>query len=307
MRELLNRRPDQPLPPGVHDKLRTELLDALDTEQSRTPRRVLVPVAAAAAVLAVVAGLAVAVPALKKDNPGTAVAGGGRLVVRDLSAVETAKLQQQCLAEADRLTVKQLPRPFRAYQPVRAFEFVDVKDPKIVNTWLISKGKPDKWQDGKLSPSDGIKEPDGYWLCSRTAGGAISESSVRQSGEPEVTQEVWRLARNAGIFAGAVVRVTMQPKGQPERDAYLWNGFWFAPTVGRVGWGPHYDDDDLNLADFGYRAYDANGREIYSSVNPPEPLRCTLRWSKVGPDGKKTPGGPPTANPPYCPTYKWPS
>ncbi|MFB6725009.1 hypothetical protein ACFCV3_32830 [Kribbella sp. NPDC056345] len=304
MRELLNRRPDQPLPPGQHEKLRAELLDALETEQAGTPRRVLVPIAAAAAVLMVVTGLAVAGSALKKDDTGTPAAGGGQPVVRDLSAADTAALQKQCLAEADRITVKQLPRPFRSYKAVRAFEFVDVQDPKVVKTWLIAKGKADEWQDGKPSI---VPPGQGYWLCSRTAGGAISESSIRHGAEPEVTEEIRRVARNAGIFAGAVARVTMQPKGQPERDAYLSNGFWFAPTVGRVGWGPHYDDDDPNLADFVYRAYDAGGREIYSSANPPKPLLCTLRWEKTGVDGKKTPAGPPTANPPYCPKYKWPS
>lgn len=305
MRELLNRRPDRPLLPAQHERMRAELLAELDTDSVRAPRRTLVPVAAAAAVLMVAAGLAVAVPALKNDDTGTPVAGGGQPVVRDLSAADTAALQKQCLAEADRITVKQLPRPFRSYQPVRAFEFVDVKDPKVVNTWLIAKGKPDEWQGGNPSSSVPVPEPDGYWLCSRTAGGAISESSIRHGGEPEVTEEIRRAARNAGTFAGSVVRVTMQPKGQPERDAYLTSGFWFAPTVGRVGWGPHYDDDDPNLVDFVFRGYDANGREVYSSANPPKPLLCTLRWRDLS-GGTKAPVRPVHPTPPYCPTYPWP-
>ncbi|TDD46999.1 hypothetical protein E1263_35485 [Kribbella antibiotica] len=304
MRELLNRRTDQPLPPGVHDKLRTELLDAIEENQPRQARRVLVPVAAAAAVLAVAAGLAVAVPALKKDNPGTPVAGGGELVVRDLSAADTATLQAQCQAEADRLTVKQLPQPFRSYKAVRAFEFVNVNDPKVVKTWLIAKGKPDTWQDG-VPPI--VEEKQGYWLCSRTAGGAISESSLRHPVVGEVSEEVRSIARNAGTFAGTVTRVTVQPKGLPERDAYLFNGFWFAPTVGRVGWGPHYDDDDPNRWDFVYRAYDARGRKIYDSAKPTEP-NCTAQMWVLGKDGKKRPANPDAKpNPPYCLTYKWPS
>ncbi len=307
MRELLNRRPDRPLPPAQHERMRAELLAELDSESGRTPRRTLVPVAAAAAMLMVAAGLAVAVPALRKDDAGTPVAGAGQPVVRDLSAADTAALQQQCLAEADRITVKQLPRPFRSYQPVRAFEFVDVKDPKVVKTWLIAKGKQDQWQDGVPPIIDPATEPDGYWLCSRTAGGAISESSIRQPGDKALPWEVRRLARNTGVFAGSVQRVTMQPKGQPERDAYLSNGFWFAPTVGRVGWGPHYDDDDPNLADFVFRAYDAGGREVYSSANPPQPRVCAVRWQKLTKDGTPTPTGSASPNPPDCPMYKWPS
>ncbi|MFC9693477.1 hypothetical protein ACFTSF_33315 [Kribbella sp. NPDC056951] len=301
MRELLNRRPDRSMPLGQHEKLRTDLLTAIETEEARTPRRVLVPVAAAAAVLMVAAGLAVAVPALKKDDTGTSVAGGGQLVVRDLSAADTAELQEQCRAEADRITVKQLPNPFRGYKPVRAFEFVGVEDPNVVTTWLIAKGKEDEWQDGKPSI---IPPGQGYWLCSRTAGGAISESSIRHGVEPEVSEEVWRVARNAGTFAGAVARVTMQPNGQPERDAYLWNGFWFAPTVGRVGWGPHHDDEDPNLADFVYRAYDAGGRKLYDSTEPPRARNCAIQFT---PSHPKVGSVKVTPSLPACPTYKWPS
>jgi len=306
MRELLNRRPDRTLPPAQHERMRAALLAELDSESARTPRRTLVPVAAAAAVLMVAAGLAVVVPALQKNDAGTPVAGAGQPVVRDLSAADTAALQQQCLAEADRITVKQLPRPFRSYQPVRAFEFVDVKDPNVVKTWLIAKGRPDTWQDGVPPMIDPATEPDGYWLCSRTAGGAISESSIRQPGG-DLPSEVRRVARNAGVFAGSVQRVTMQPKGQPERDAYLTDGFWFAPTVGRVGWGPHYDDDDPNLADFVFRAYDASGREVYSSANPPKPPRCAHPVWRIKADGTKTQVGPTDPTLPPCPTYKWPA
>ena len=305
MRELLNRRPDRPLPSAQHERMRADLLAELDSESVRTPRRTLVPVAAAAAVLLVAAGLAVAVPALQKDDAGTPVAGAGQPVVRDLSAADTTALEQQCLAEADRITVKQLPRPFRSYQPVRAFEFVDVKDPKVVKTWLIAKGRADVWQDGVPPIIDPATEPDGYWLCSRTAGGAISESSIRQPGG-DLPSEVRRVARNAGVFAGSVQRVTMQPTGQPERDAYLYDGFWFAPTVGRVGWGL-YDADDPDLSDFVYRAYDGAGREVYSSANPPKPPPCAHPVWRIAANGTKTPAGPADPTLPPCPTYKWPS
>ncbi|WP_405062560.1 hypothetical protein OG474_13210 [Kribbella sp. NBC_01505] len=286
MRELLNRRTDQPLPPGQHERLRAELLDAIESEQAGTPRRVLVPAAAAAAVLLVAAGLAVAVPALRNNDAGTAVAGQGQPAVRDLSEADTAALQKQCLAEADRITVKQLPKPFRSYKPVHAFEFVDVNDPKVVKTWLIAKGLP------------------GYWLCSRTAGGQISESSLSIRGDgAEWSMPLRGLARNAGIFMNPVVRVTLQQKGHPATDAHLYHGFWFAPTVGRVGWGP-YDADDPDQDDFVYRGYDANGKEIYSSTTTPEP--CTARVNIVHDDGTREPApGPANPSPPYCKRYKW--
>ncbi|GAA1680264.1 hypothetical protein GCM10009745_25320 [Kribbella yunnanensis] len=299
MRELLNRRPDQPMPPGQHEKLRADLLTAIETEQARTPRRVLVPVAAAAAVLMVAAGLAVAVPALRNNDSGTSVAGQGALSIRELSAQETAELQAQCLAEADRITLKQLPRPFRGYTPVRAFQFTDVQDPRVVNTWLITKGIPDKWQDD--SPSVDVPDEEGYWLCSRTKGGVISESSIRQGDHMPYPHPVWRSSRNSGVLVDPVVRVTVQEQGKAEADAYLANGFWFAPTVGRTNWGPH-DADDPSLKDFVVRGYDAGNRMVYDSADLPTQEPCMHRW--VDPNGNPV-GGTKTPTLPYCKTYDW--
>ncbi len=300
MRELLNRRPDQPLPPGRHDQLRAELLDEIEADQPRQSRRMLVPVAAAAAVFAVAAGLALAVPALRKDDTGMPVAGGGQPVVRDLSAADTAALQKQCLAEADRITVKQLPRPFRSYQPVRAFEFVDVKDPKVVKTWLIAKGKADEWQDGQpaiLPPGQG------YWLCSRTAGGVISESSIRTPLTDKLVQlPVRPLARNAGVVAAPVVRVTVELAGRPAQEAFLLDGFWFAPTEGRTNWGP-YDTEDPAARTVVIRGYDAGGQQIFANTD--KHPNCQPAWVVAGKQrAKPVQTDPPE---PECPTFRWPS
>ncbi|GAA0578964.1 hypothetical protein HPO96_13750 [Kribbella sandramycini] len=261
MRELLNPRPDRPLP--RHDELRAELLEALEDEQSRPKRRALVPIAAAVAVLAVGGGLAVAVPALRDADAPAA----GQERVRQLTAAETAKLQQECLAEADEITVKQLPKPFRGYQPIRAFQFTDILDPKVVDTWLIAEGKVDEWQDDTQPPASDVLTPKtGFWLCSRTAGGKISESSLRSQQQYLGGDPMRSVARNAGIFAGPVDRVTVEVPGKPAIEAYLTDGFYFAPTEGRVDWG-RYDADDPKANAYVIRGY-ANGKQIYLSTKP---------------------------------------
>jgi hypothetical protein len=295
MRELLNRRPDQPLPPGVHDKLRTELLDALDAEQPRTPRRVLVPIAAAAAVLAVAAGLAVAVPALKKDDSGTPVAG--QASIRDLPATERANLRTQCLDEANRITANGIKKPFREFEIVRAVEFPGVKDPKLVNTWLIGKGTETVGKPIGAIPAEKI---DYYWLCSRTAGGVISESSLRTTQQQILGGDPIRtIARNAGLFAGPVDRVTVQVPGRPAVDAFLVDGFWMAPTEGRTGWGPYDADDPLRSA-YVVRGY-AGGRQVYDSSKPAKP--CYVVYPERPGYKQLFP-----SNQPRCTdSYPWPS
>ena len=200
MNELLTRRPDRPLPPGTHERLRTDLLSAIENEPTRPPRRILAPALAAAAVLAVVAGLAIGVRAFRTD---TAPPASGPATVRALTADETASLRTQCLAEANRITSKSLPHPFTDYKVVKAFEFTGVKDPNVVSTWLIGFGNQ-TYPTIARHPMPERSHP-AYWLCSRTAGGAISEPSIRfspnsiLSGAPSM-----RIARNAGVYTKTV-------------------------------------------------------------------------------------------------------
>lgn len=251
MTELLNRRPDRPLAPERHEELRAELLDAIEADRRRPKHRLLVPVAAAA-VVAVVAGVIGAVPLLtKRDDTGTPVSGqlSGQSRIRDLSPDRTAALRSQCLAEANRITANGITKPFQDFAVVRAFELPGVRDPKVVSTWLIGKGATY------------------FWLCSRTAGGVISESSVRVLRSQRLGGDPIRsVARNAGIYAGPVDRVTVQVPGQAAEDAVLVDGFWFAATVGRTGWGP-YDADDPLRNSYVVRGY-AKGRQVYLSSDP---------------------------------------
>ncbi|MEV8372332.1 hypothetical protein AB0P21_06315 [Kribbella sp. NPDC056861] len=308
MNNLLNRRPERPLPPGRHERLRAELLDAIDTEETRTPHRKLVPLAAAAAVLAVAAGVAFAIPALKpEDSPQAAGEPQAQPAIRELSAADAAKLRTQCLAEANRITANGIKRPFVDYQVVRAFEFVDVKNPKIVSTWLMGDGKvkfPDDPAGVKVDPIPS------YWFCSRTAGGVISESSVRSSkGATMMGSPIHPLARNAGVYAAPVTRVTVQPKGMAPIEALLQGGFWFAPTEGRTNWSP-YDEDDPELQNYVVRSYDAAGHELTSSdrPSPPRTTPCPGQgWQPSNPSQPKPTTPQSTSTDPACRIYRWPS
>jgi hypothetical protein len=302
---VLSRRPDRPLPPGRHEELRADLLDAIETDQARTPRRHFAPVAAAAAVLAVAAGVATAVPALTHDD-GAAPATGkipAPPVIRELSAADTATLRTECLAEANRITSKNLKRPFVQYKIVRAFEFVDVKNPKIVKTWLMGEGR-----EFPRAPKGFRVEPaEGYWFCSRTAGGTISESSLRfPSSGAVLDAPVFGMARNAGIYTSLVARVTVQPEGEAPVEAVLQDGFWFAPTAGRTNWGP-YDADDPERPDYVVRAYDAAGQQVYTSDQPTRTVTCPMVEMPTVTAGQTFTRPTSTSSDPACRQYYWPS
>lgn len=304
MKDLLTRRPDRPLPPGRHEKLRADLLAAIGTEQARTPRRTLVPVIAAASVLVVVAGLAIGVQAFQRDD-GVAPAGQDQAQprTRELSATATKKLRSQCEAEADEITRANLPHPFRDFKTLRAFEFIDVKAPKVVKTWFIGSG--DEVFKGLKGP---VRRQPIFWLCSRTAAGVVSESSIRFPTSVNMTDPVLSFARNAGVFVAPVTRVTVQPKGQPEIEAVLRDGMWFAPTEGRTNWGP-FDAGDPATKEYVLRGYDASGRQIYSSATPgPVQMDCVVRGPYTNKDGKTvSPAPDPSASPPDCKFIVWPS
>ncbi|WP_350278015.1 hypothetical protein [Kribbella sp. HUAS MG21] len=303
MNELLTRRPDQPLPPGTHERLRAELLTAIEAEPARPRRRILAPALAAAAVLAVVAGLAIGVRAFRTE---TAPPAAGPGAVRALTADETDALRTQCLAEAHRISSKSLPHPFTDYKVIRAFEFTGVKDPDVVSTWLIGTGFQTypKVADHRIPQ----RRVPAYWLCSRTAGGVISEPSIRfghaatLSGGPLLS-----IARNAGVYTKDVARITVQPKGQQPIEALLQDGFWFAPTVGRVDWGP-YDADDPGKRDFVIRGYNAAGTLLVSHDGPDPtaaPVTCPYQAITL-PNGERTHVPSPPVKP-QCVEYHWPS
>jgi hypothetical protein len=82
MNNLLTPRPGRDLPPGQHERRRTELMAIIDSEVGTRRRRLLSPLLAAAAVIAVVAGLTAGVTAFRgKSTPDTTASGasGGKL------------------------------------------------------------------------------------------------------------------------------------------------------------------------------------------------------------------------------------
>jgi hypothetical protein len=301
MNELLTRRPGRPMPPGHHEKRRQELLDAIEEETDRPRRRFATPLLAAAAVLAVVGGLAFGIPALRDHArpPATGTSEDGidrPPSVRILSATEKAAFLRQCAIAFNKHASSGPngnPNWFTGYQAVDGFEFTKVTDPGQTKSWLITHSGP-----------TGV-------LCGRNGAGVVSDAAMAGYNDgtklSALRAPVQPLTSNAGMALNRVARVTHQTGNGPEIDAYLLRGYWFTPTPGRgalLG-GPPVDPLTPLLPGDTIRGYDATGKLVYNSANQP-PIWGSCYMDPSGKhvhinNGVKNPG-PKTCHP----MYNWP-
>lgn len=295
MNELLTRRPEPPMPPGTHEKLRQELLDAISAEAG-LPRRRAVPLLAAAAVLAVIAGLAFGIPALRNNArpPASGIPEDGighPPSVRTLSATEQAAFLRQCEIEINKRATG-TPNWYTGYQVVDGFEFTTVTDAGVTKSWMVTH-----------SGTRGM-------LCGRNGAGVIRDAVMATYNDgterSAIFARVVPLAPNTGMVLNAVARVTRQAGDGPEVDAILRGGYWFTPTPGwDVIGGPPNPGLNRILPAETIRGYDANGHLVYNSAT--EPLRDRACFMDPSGTTVSTNNGVKNPGPKTCrPTYYWP-
>ncbi|TCM36977.1 hypothetical protein [Kribbella sp. VKM Ac-2568] len=282
MNELLTRRPERPMPAGHHEKRRSELLEAIGGEAETPRRRSATPLLAAAAVLAVVGGLAFGVPALRdnaqppvgatSEGSSTEDGVGEKPAVRTLSAAEQARFLADCIKAVDKATTGQ-PLRIKYLQAVDGFEFTKVSDPGQVRSWLIIRAT---FGSTRLRQSKV-----GAVLCGRNGAGVISDAvkvisdavnAPHAASGSLMSTPVTALALNAGLALNTVTRVTSQKGSGPQVEAALRGGYWFTPTPGHDKlFGGRSDDHGL----FGetIRAYDVNNKLVYTTG-------ITVRWDR---------------------------
>jgi hypothetical protein len=285
MNNLITPPPDREVPGRVRDRQRDELVAIVEHESDTPRRRIAVPLLAAAAVLAVTAGLAFGVPALRSDNKpapaGTAPAAGATKVAsgntpktqqakpaqtRELSAAETAAFRKQCIT-----FTKDYQDSFASFEVIHAFEYVKTARPGLAKGWLVGRKGMD------------------YWICSRSGHGDIAGDFVFGAEIPKRYKDLSYLfspvderGGNAGMYIPSVARVTVQHEGEPAVEAALREGFWFAPmedarpqldSKGK----PVFTDNHLIGVTPGWtiRGYDGDGKMVYDSAkNGPDVRKC---------------------------------
>lgn len=221
----------------------------------RTAARSAVAAGAVAAV-AVPAGLA----ASGRDGDSSTVASGDADIlpapeVRELTDDELAAALDHCFGGPG------LP-PAPTGEPIHGVQVQDPPAPEAVATWVITRP----------SGEDVIE-------CALTADGDPAVYPVAMVAEDAEFLRVLDPSLSGGRFTDPVTRVTVQPPGEPERDAALWGDFWFYPSQRWIPGGPSCPVDDPIAGDElspGYvvRGYDAGGDEIAQVWTPAQPGEC---------------------------------
>ncbi|WP_112242531.1 hypothetical protein [Kribbella monticola] len=278
----LTTPPDHDLPRPVRDRQRDELVAIVDHEFGAPRRRTAVPLLAAAATVAVIAGLAFGVPALKgsRTTPtGTAPAAGGQKVAsgntsapqpartRKLSAAETAAFRNQCIE-----FTKDYQNSFASFEVINAFEYVKTARPGLTKSWLVARKGMD------------------YWICSRSGDGSIAGDSafgpnISPAGKdvPYLFAPVDGRGEGTGMYIPSITRVTVQHHGDDPVEAVLKDGFWFAPMeqdsfpLPKNGGRPITPDNHLIgvMPGWTIRGYAGDGKLVYDSAkNGPRVEKC---------------------------------
>ncbi len=239
MNSLPTLPPERDLSPATRQRQRAELTAIVEHESATSPHsRRLVPLAAAAAVV-LVAGAAIAVPALRPDKAPSqtqppvsgSVATPGAQIER-LSEAELAAFGRKC-TEQDPV----------AQKVIDGFRYTNPPADAAATTWVLAYG-------ASLWINCGF-DKNGTWVTGADANlGQPMYGAVQPGG------------MGAGIYLKSVARITVTPLNGKPVEAVLRNGFYFAP-VRRLQMnveGPPFTPLPLVT-----RGYDAKGKLVYTS------------------------------------------
>ncbi|MEV5960201.1 hypothetical protein AB0L70_00475 [Kribbella sp. NPDC051952] len=273
--------PDRDLRPATRERQRDELIAILEHETTtRTVSRRLVPLAAAAAVV-LVAGVAIAVPALRPDKGQPPVGGAvGRLdpsgwQLEPLSAAEREQLAAKCAPELDQ--TKKIPgrvtsggrtadpKPAKPDQEILdGFRYTNAPTDAAATQWVVKK-KVGEW-----------------FACGFDQKGRRVTGLEAGPGQP-MYGVVDPSATGTGMYLKSIRRITVTPHGGQPVEAILRDGYYYAPVraMKDVVSGP-----SSTPLPYVTRGYDANGTLVYTSHTTLGEVREARSRCWVGPDGE---------------------
>jgi hypothetical protein len=321
--------PERDFPPGQQARRRHQLVSIAQSDGVPAKRRLWVPIAAAASVVALVAGAMVAVQALRPD--GTPQVAGGetatttatttasakakqpakpqiaRLVTHDITGAALQQFYDECVQNDRELNEEPTPIAFRNFErPLFAFsiEFPDGPQPPETEAtaWLVAAHGDGSTADKRAT-------------CVRNRWGNVEArgqlASRAPKGDPYLYQIVDGRSSGAGLFVQPVATVTFQSKakGGVETYAVVRDGMWFYPAYVPRSTSeepPRVDGGLIGLLGglYRYRGYDANGKLVYDSAKD-GPFVGDCHTDPAGTEVIHT-AGKPDASPETCErTYEW--
>lgn len=255
--------PEHDLRPETRLRQRAELTAIVEQDSATTPRRRFVPLVAAAAVVAIIAGLAIGLPALRRDNSEPAVSGDPQpQTVEPLSAADKSRYGKMCFARSRTALIKQRD----GYQVVDGFRVTNAPANAFTATWVIVKNTTlDVWT-----------------ACGLNAQDQPIQSTTSGADQPHYRAVETRMI-GAGTYAAHVTRITVAVGNQPPVEAVLRHGFFFTAVPYVRARGPQTDATPLPYTIHGY---DATGNLVYSSPKNDGEWRADKQSCFVDPNGK---------------------
>ena len=231
--------PEGDLRPATRERQRAELKAIVEHESAGArPRRLLVPLAAAAAIL-LVAGTAIAVPALR-DHKSAGPAGepapvalGIRTAFEPIDRPKQPVLVRECEENMTYSPPAEQIAAIRAVNP----------PPDAVATQFVVVHAIGDWK-----------------FCGYDANGKRSTGGTYKPGDP-MMDPVEMHGAGGGAYVEGVARITITPLGGRTYEAELQHGFFYAsvPDVPFAGRGV-----DSTPMEYMVRAYDASGALIFT-------------------------------------------
>ncbi|MET9274334.1 hypothetical protein [Kribbella sp. NPDC003557] len=255
---MITSPPD--LRPETRERQRAELTAIVAHEAARKPRGRVVPLLAAAAVLAVTAGLAFGVPALRRDD-GQAPAKQPPQTVAPLNETDKARFAKLC-AQTRQLS-GHTPESVR-YQVLDGFRFTNPPADAYTTSWVV------------------IKQFGLWTTCGLDAKGAVEQ--VLPQG---VNQDLYRAVEprmiGAGAYAAHIKRITVAVGNQEPVEAVLRNGYFYTAVPYLQVRGPHADSARRVYV---VRGYDATGKLVYTSPRTDGEAAALSKACYLDPNGK---------------------
>jgi hypothetical protein len=233
--------PEHDLSPATRARQRDELVAIVSHESTAAPRRHLVPLLAAASVVAVTAGLAIGVPALRHDSSQPPAAGTEEAISKPLTRPLTAAEQRIYAKRCNDNWGKDLAK--FAFTVVDGFRWANPPQDSRSTAWVLIRNRV-------MTRS-----------CGFSTKGQVSEIGFASSGHTQ-RAVIDRKGAGSGTYTKAVARITMSIGTGPATEAVLRNGFFFAPMK-YVG-GPRPRTPEAPVG-FTVRGYDAAGKLIYQT------------------------------------------
>ncbi|MEV8375113.1 hypothetical protein AB0P21_20415 [Kribbella sp. NPDC056861] len=263
----MNTPPEHDLRPSTRERQRDELIAIVGHESHQgAPRRRIVSLVAAAAVLALTTGLAVGIPVLRDERRGLPVNGPVKKQtdVEPLDAADKARFGKAC---ADKM---QFPIPARAgrsepFEVLDGFSFPHAKSNTYTPVWVVVHTKMMGWIS-----------------C-----GIDSTGKVRQAYPSGENQVMYRPVENrmigGGAYAKSITRITITVGTRPAMEVVLRHGYFYAPVPYVRVRGPHSASTAIPVV---VRGYDATGKLVYTSPRTDGEFHARRNACYIDPNGK---------------------